>query len=222
MVVNPSHSPPGAFGIEGLRLCPGMVAPDDQAALVVEVFAAAALAPFLRYATAYGGRMSVEMTSFGPLGWTSDSRGRRYRSEHPTTGRPWPAMPAALLDIWRRATSLATPPDSCLVNLYRGSARMGLHQDRDEVDLRAPVVSISLGDSARFRLGGLTRRAPTRAMTLHSGDVVVLAGAARLAFHGIDRILPHTSRLIPEGGRLNLTLRQAGPSIAGTALVGTR
>jgi alkylated DNA repair protein (DNA oxidative demethylase) len=103
------------------------------------------------------------------------------------------------------------PPEACLVNLYRPGARMGLHQDRDEADLAAPVVSVSLGDDALFRLGGTSRQGPTRSLVLGSGDVVVLGGDARLAFHGIDRILPGTSALVPGGGRINLTLRRVSP-----------
>ena len=123
---------------------------------------------------------------------------------------PWPAIPPALSELWRELTGARAPADCCLVNLYRGRARMSLHQDRDEADFEFPVLSVSLGDTAIFRVGGVERGAPSRGVRLASGDVCLLAGEARLAFHGIDRILPGSSRLIPGGGRLNLTLRRAG------------
>jgi alkylated DNA repair protein (DNA oxidative demethylase) len=120
-------------------------------------------------------------------------------------------MPQALLDLWRALSGATADADCCLVNLYRDGARMGLHQDRDEADFGFPVLSVSLGDTAVFRLGGATRAASSRALRLASGDICMLGGEARLAFHGVDRILAGSSRLIPGGGRLNLTLRRAGP-----------
>jgi len=155
-----------------------------------------------------GTPFSVMMSNFGPLGWVSDRAGYRYQPDHPVTRRPWPALPPELLDIWDAAGGYATPPEACLINVYRQDARMGLHQDRDEADLAAPVVSISLGDRALFRYGGARRASPTRSAWLTSGDVVVLAGESRLAFHGIDRIVPGSSGLVPGGGRINLTLRR--------------
>ncbi len=148
------------------------------------------------------------MTNAGRFGWISDRAGYRYAERHPATGRPWPDMPEEILDLWREVTAYPAAPECCLVNYYTPGARMGLHQDRDEADFAAPVLSISLGDSAVFRIGGRTRRDPTRSMTLHSGDIVVLDGDARLAFHGIDRVLGGSSRLLARGGRINLTLRR--------------
>jgi alkylated DNA repair protein (DNA oxidative demethylase) len=136
--------------------------------------------------------------------------GYRYEPRHPITGEAWPSIPAALLAMWAELTADGPPPDACLVNLYRPGARMGLHQDRDEADFSHPVISVSLGDHALFRIGGPDRRAATTSLRLASGDVCMLAGDARLAFHGIDRIVSGSSRLIPGGGRLNLTLRRAG------------
>jgi alkylated DNA repair protein (DNA oxidative demethylase) len=152
--------------------------------------------------------MSVKMTNCGRLGWMTDEAGYRYQPTHPQTGAPWPAIPEDLLTAWREVTGYPHPPEACLVNFYGAAAKMGLHQDRDEDDLAAPVLSLSLGDSCLFRIGGRRRGDPSQSIRLASGDALVLAGDARLAFHGVDRILPGTSTLIPEGGRINLTLRR--------------
>ena len=117
-------------------------------------------------------------------------------------------MPDLVLRAWRELTAYGPPPEACLINVYGATARMGLHQDRDEQDFAAPVLSPSLGDACLFRVGGTRRGDPTRSFRLASGDAVVLGGAARLAFHGVDRIMPGTSTLLPEGGRINLTLRR--------------
>jgi len=201
------------IGDGGFRLHPQALDPDAQQALVAAVLAAVEAAPLRRSETPGGRRMSVAMSNLGPLGWVTDAGGYRYQPTDPVTGRPWPPMPEPVADLWRRFTGRDDTADACLVNLYRDGARMGLHQDRDEQDLAAPVVSVSLGDTAVFRLGGPDRRDPTRTVRLSSGDVCVLDGAARLAFHGIDRVLEGSSRLIPGGGRLNLTLRRAGKSL---------
>lgn len=156
--------------------------------------------------------MSVAMTNFGPLGWITDARGYRYQPTHPQTGAPWPDIPQALLDLWAELADPRVPPDACLVNLYGPEARMSLHQDRDEADFAFPVLSVSLGDTALFRIGGTRRSDPTRSVRLASGDVCLLSGPARLAHHGIDRVIPGSSRLIDGGGRINLTLRRAGPA----------
>ena len=193
----------------GFTFLPERLDSAAQQALVDEVMA---LADFYRPVTPGGRPMSVEMTNLGPLGWVTDARGYRYEPLHPITGEPWRPIPQPLLDLWADVADRAVPPDACLVNLYRNGARMGLHQDRDEADFALPVLSVSLGDTAFFRVGGLNRGDPTRSVRLSSGDVCLLAGESRLAYHGIDRILPGSSRLIPEGGRLNLTLRRARPS----------
>jgi DNA oxidative demethylase len=156
-----------------------------------------------------GKPFSVRMTNFGSLGWVSDqANGYRYQATHPTTGQPWPAMPAMLLDLWAKVANYPHPPEACLVNFYTTTAKMGLHQDRDEQDFAAPVVSISLGDTALFRIGGTTRGGKTQSLKLTSGDVFVFGGPARLCFHGIDRVYPGTSTLLKDGGRINLTLRR--------------
>ena len=195
--------------INGFKLICGALDPGAQADLVRSVLKAADLAPFYRPLTPGGKTMSVLQTSFGPLGWTTDRGGYRYEPHHPRTGAPWPELPPVMLEIWRRFAPDAPAPDSCLINLYRGPAKMGLHQDADEKDFSVPVVSVSLGDTAVFRLGGQARSDPTRTVRLSSGDVCLLAGASRRAFHGVDRVLTGSSRLIPGGGRINLTMRRA-------------
>jgi alkylated DNA repair protein (DNA oxidative demethylase) len=197
--------------LPGFDLWPGLLSPDEQSALVEAVLVALETAPLERYATPQGKAMSVAMSSFGPLGWVSDAGGYRYVACHPGTGRPWPLMPDSLVALWSRFGDPDRPPDACLINLYRDTARMGLHQDRDEADPAYPVLSISLGDTAVFRIGGTSRKDPTRSLRLASGDVCRLAGPARLAFHGVDRVLPGSSSLVPGGGRINLTLRRARP-----------
>ena len=195
-------------GLPGFRLWPAALSPDAQTALVVEVMAALEVAPLYQPVTPGGRPFSVQVSNFGPLGWVSDRGGYRYQSTHPETGRPWPAIPTVLLDLWHATVGWPTPPDACLVNLYRDAAKMGLHQDKDEADLGAPVLSVSLGDTATFRIGGADG-GRTTTLKLDSGDVCALTGPARLARHGIDRVLAGSSRLIPGGGRLNLTLRRA-------------
>ncbi|MFD1747250.1 alpha-ketoglutarate-dependent dioxygenase AlkB family protein [Rhizobium helianthi] len=156
-----------------------------------------------------GKPMSVRMTNCGLLGWVTDKeRGYRYQETHPVTGNPWPAMPAQLLELWSTYAQCAKPPEACLINFYADDAKMGLHQDRDEEDLEAPVLSISLGNSCLFRIGGLQRSDKTSSVRLQSGDIIVLGGEGRLAFHGVDRIYPGTSTLLRNGGRINLTLRR--------------
>jgi DNA oxidative demethylase len=152
--------------------------------------------------------MSVAMSNCGPLGWVTDEAGYRYQATHPETGAPWPAMPDLLLAAWRELSGYPHPPEACLINYYAASARMGLHQDRDEQEFSAPVVSFSLGDTCLFRMGGTHRGDATRSLRLASGDALVFGGEARLAYHGVDRIMPGTSTLLPEGGRINLTLRR--------------
>jgi alkylated DNA repair protein (DNA oxidative demethylase) len=194
----------------GFDLWPGRLDPAAQRALADEVLQSLKAAPLYRAVTPGGKAMSVLNSNLGPLGWVSDAAGYRYQSEHPLTGRPWPDIPPALLDLWADLADPDHPPDACLVNLYRDGARLGLHQDRDETDFRWPVLSVSLGDTAIFRLGGARRNDPTRSLRLSSGDVCRLSGEGRLAFHGVDRTLTGSSTLVPGGGRINLTLRRAG------------
>lgn len=193
----------------GLVYCPGLFERATQERLIGAIREVVRAAPlFTPVMPGTGKPFSVRMTNCGPLGWVSDRAGYRYQPHHPGTGAPWPAMPAILLDLWRRIAHTPHPPEACLVNYYAASARMGLHQDRDEADLSAPVVSVSLGAGALFRYGGVARSDPTRSVRLNSGDVVIIGGESRLAFHGIDRLYPGTSTLVPEDGRINLTLRR--------------
>jgi DNA oxidative demethylase len=195
-------------GLEGFRLWPGALSAEAQAGLVAEVLHGLEIAPPYRPVTPGGRPFSVRMSNFGPLGWVSDRAGYRYQPTHPETGEPWPAIPEVLLELWRELADWREPPDACLVNLYDADARMGLHQDRDEADLNAPVLSVSLGDTAVFRIGE-AGGGPTRTVKLASGDVCALSGPARLARHGIDRVIGGSSSLVPGGGRINLTLRRA-------------
>jgi len=197
---------------DGFRIFPQRLSPEAQTALVAEIQALVARSPLYRPVTPGGRPMSVEMTNLGALGWCTDASGYRYQDRHPITGEPWPDIPRMLLDLWAELGDPVTGPDACLVNVYGPDARMGLHQDKDEADFRFPVVSVSLGDTAMFRIGGQKRSDPTRSLRLASGDVCVLGGQARLAFHGVDRILTGSSRVWPGGGRLNLTLRRASPA----------
>ena len=206
----------------GFTLLPGRLSPDEQAHLVAAVMEAAREAPFHIQSTPGGKPMSVETTGLGPLSWVSDRLGYRYEARHPLTGLAWPPMPPLLQALWSELASAVVPADAALVNLYRPGARMGLHRDEDEADFTFPVLSISLGDTALFRIGGLTRKAPTRSLRLASGDVCLLAGEARLAWHGVDRIIPGSSRLVPGGGRINITLRRAAPPLALAAPVRSR
>ena len=181
-----------------------------QAALLAALRRIIAEAPLFTPTMPRSGKpMSVRMTNCGPLGWLTDQeRGYRYQPTHPVTGRPWPPLPQILLDLWDKVADYPAPPEACLVNYYAADAKMGLHQDKDEEDFSAPVLSVSLGDTGVFRVGGISRKDPTTRYELQSGDVIVLGGEDRLAFHGIDRILPGTSDLLQEGGRFNLTLRR--------------
>jgi len=194
----------------GIRHLPGYLDRLAQEALVEAIRAIAAEAPlFTPVMPGTGKEMSVRMTNCGELGWVTDKqRGYRYQPTHPVTNRPWPAMPQQLLDLWNDIVGYEKPPQACLVNFYADDARMGLHQDKDEQDLNAPVLSISLGNTCLFRVGGLNRNDRTLSLKLTSGDIVVLGGEGRLCFHGVDRIYPTTSTLLKSGGRINLTLRR--------------
>lgn len=199
---------------DGFRHLPGALDVAEQRALVEDIRAVVRAAPLYTPEMPRTGKpMSVRMTNCGTLGWVTDrERGYRYQPTHPVTGKPWPPIPQRLLALWRGVSEVAFEPEACLVNFYDDTARMGLHQDRDEQALSAPVLSVSLGDTCLFRIGGTARNDPTQSFRLASGDVVVLGGASRLAFHGVDRIYPGTSPLLKSGGRINLTLRRVTPA----------
>lgn len=202
----------------GCTWWPGFLDRAAQQGLLAALRQVAAEAPFFVPRMPRTGKpFSVRMTNCGPLGWVSDAAGGyRYQATHPETGRPWPQMPAPLIEAWAALAPQAPPPEACLVNHYRPGARMGLHRDEDEETFAVPVVSLSLGDTAVFRVGGTTRKGPTRSIRLASGDALVLGGESRLAYHGVDRILGGTSTLLAAwpapgamtGGRINLTLRR--------------
>ena len=193
---------------EGVEYHPGALDRPAQEVLVDALRAAVKEAPLFTPVMPRTGRpFSVRMTNLGSLGWVSDKTGYRYQPIHPETGQPWPIMPDAVLEIWQRFANYPYPPEACLVNFYQQGAKMGLHQDKDEEDFAAPVVSISLGDTAVFRFGGTERGGKTQTLKLSSGDVLVMGGKSRLCFHGIDRVYSGTSTLLKEGGRINLTLR---------------
>ncbi|MAU22588.1 MAG: alkylated DNA repair dioxygenase [Martelella sp.] len=195
---------------EGFRYLPDYLDRAAQEALVGEIRAVVAEAPlYVPTMPRTGKPMSVRMTNCGALGWVTDKqRGYRYQATHPVTGRPWPPMPASLLNLWDMLADYERPPEACLVNFYDDTAKMGLHQDSDEADFAAPVLSVSLGDTCLFRVGGTERTDKAVSLKLKSGDIVLLAGKSRLAFHGVTRTYPGTSTLLKNGGRINLTLRR--------------
>jgi DNA oxidative demethylase len=194
------------LAVNGFEVHKGWLGSSEQMAMAADIAAVAEAAPFFSPMTPWGKPMSVRMTSAGRYGWFTDRTGYRYVDRH-ASGSPWPPIPDSVLAVWRALVSEARDPDCCLVNHYTGTARMGLHRDADEKDFAWPVLSISLGDPAVFRIGGRERSDPTTSVPLESGDVVVFGGDARLAYHGIDRIRAGGSRLLPEGGRINLTCR---------------
>jgi len=193
----------------GLRVFPALLSRLVQQQIVDEISQLVRVSPLYRPVMPKTGQpFSVRMMCLGELGWVSDKNGYRYQELHPVTGVVWPPITKRLNDIWDEVADYSKYPQSCIVNYYDGEAKMGLHKDRDEEDFEAPIVSISLGDTAIFRIGGLERNGPTRSLKLSSGDVVVLGGQSRLIYHGIDRVLSGSSTLLKKGGRLNLTLRR--------------
>ncbi|MDR7145962.1 alpha-ketoglutarate-dependent dioxygenase AlkB [Rhizobium sp. BE258] len=197
----------------GIRHFPGYLDRPAQETMIETIRQIVSAAPlFTPVMPGTGKPMSVRMSNCGELGWVTDKeRGYRYQPVHPLTGEAWPPIPDALMQIWNEVSGYHLPPQACLINFYADDAKMGLHQDKDEQDLRAPVVSISLGNTCLFRVGGTTRTDRTQSLKLASGDVIVLGGDGRLCFHGVDRIYPATSTLLKSGGRINLTLRRVTP-----------
>lgn len=198
-----------SFHLRGFDIFQTLLDQQEQETLLADLRDVIRQAPLYAPVTAGGRQMSVRMTSAGRLGWVTDAKGYRYQDHHPQ-GTPWPPIPARLLDLWRALVSEERMPDCCLINFYGEGARMGLHQDKDEKDFSWPVLSLSLGDEGLFRVGGTARSDSTSSVWLKSGDVVRMGGAARLAYHGVDKIRFGSSRLLPRGGRINLTLRAVG------------
>jgi alkylated DNA repair protein (DNA oxidative demethylase) len=203
---------PVPLGQEGAVLYPHALDASFQLDLVTHLRSVLEAAPLFQPVMPRTGKpLSVRMSNCGPLGWVADKAGYRYQPNHPVTDNPWPPIPEALTQLWRLVAPDARDPEACLINWYGPTAKMGLHQDRDEQTFDAPVVSVSLGDGALFRLGGVERGGKTQSIRLASGDVLVLGGKARLAYHGVTRIYPGTSTLLDAPGRINLTLRRVNP-----------
>jgi alkylated DNA repair protein (DNA oxidative demethylase) len=196
----------------GARLLRGFACSIDDD-LKAAVAAVAAAAPFRHMETPGGFRMSVAMTNCGAYGWTSSASGYRYAERDPTTGAQWPSIPNVMLDVACRAAAAAEfadfTPNACLVNRYEPGARLTLHQDKDERDLRHPIVSVSLGVPAVFLFGGLKRNERPLRLELTHGDVVVWGGPSRLRYHGVAP-LKQSRHPFADGARINLTLRRAG------------
>jgi alkylated DNA repair protein (DNA oxidative demethylase) len=184
---------------------------EDASALVQEVNHIASVAPFRHLVTPGGHTMSVAMTNCGRVGWVSDRKGYRYDPTDPDTGKHWPAFPASFLDLAQRAAAEAGfstyAPDACLINRYAAGAKLGLHQDRDENDAWAPIVSVSLGLPAVFLWGGNKRTDPVRRLLVESGDVAVWGGPARFIYHGIAP-LKTGGHPLTGAVRINLTFRK--------------
>lgn len=194
------------LSLRGFEIHKGFLDAAAQTKMISDLRSVLQAAPVFSPQTPYGKEMSVRMTSAGQFGWFSDAQGYRYVAQHPS-GVAWPDIPTGILKVWDAVSNVAQAPESCLINFYGESAHMGMHRDKDEVDMRWPVVSISLGDDGLFRVGGNERGGKTDAVWLASGDVVVMGGTARGAYHGIDKIRFKSSRLLPKGGRVNVTLR---------------
>jgi DNA oxidative demethylase len=201
----------------GFHYLPEFFDPVAQMALMSDIGAILSSAPlFQQTMPRTGAPLSVRMSNAGEFGWVTDREGGyRYQATHPLTNQPWPPIPQRLLQVWADVTGEVQPPNLCLINYYDSEARLGLHQDRGESSLDAPVVSISLGDDATFLLGGLSRKDPVRRLELKSGDVIWFRGPSRLIFHGVEGIRCGSSALLDEagfseGGRINLTLRRIG------------
>lgn len=221
-MTEPSQSKQGLAGQnefpEGFFFLPEYLSPTAQVSLIRDIGRLLAQAPLFEQAMPRSGApLSVSMSNAGEYGWVTDrEKGYRYQRVHPVTGQVWPPIPGRLLNLWRDVTLEEQLPNLCLINYYDRKARLGLHQDKGDSSLDAPVVSISLGDEATFLLGGLSRRDPIRRIVLRTGDVVWFGGPSRLVFHGVEGIRTGTSRLLekiglPEG-RMNLTLRRIGGS----------
>lgn len=194
------------LSLRGFDVWKQFLSPEQQEDLVSDLRQRVVKTPLFTPKTRFGKPMTVRMTSFGKMGWYSDQRGYRYVEQHPN-GTAWPEIPPQILALWRQIVTDKRDPECCLLNYYDRNAKMGLHQDRDEADFSWPVLSVSLGDDALFRIGNTTKGGKTEALWLQSGDVVVMGGAARLTFHGIEKLRFGSSSLLQQSGRINLTCR---------------
>ncbi len=197
----------------GFKHLPLYFSAEEQAELIACVNAGTKSAPFFQPTMPRTGTpLSVVMSNFGSLGWVTDrERGYRYQATHPITDASWPPLPDLLVKLWQDVADWPDLPEACLINWYREGSKMGAHVDRDELAVNAPVVSVSLGDPAMFRIGGPKRGGPTHGIKLMSGDVVVMGGASRQCYHSVSKIYLGESALVPKGGRINLTLRRVEP-----------
>jgi alkylated DNA repair protein (DNA oxidative demethylase) len=195
----------------GFHVYRGMVSPEQQTRLVELSRALCREAPLITPRTLYGAKFKLQITSWGDVGWYSDEQGYRYLGHHPETGRAWPPIPEEVSDVMTAAaerSGYGLDLQTVLVNFYQADAgRLGRHQDRTEKNLVSPIVTISLGDSCVFGIGGAAYTDPMQELALDSGDVVVQGGAARMYFHEVIRILPDSSKLLKQGGRISLTGR---------------
>ena len=186
---------------------------DQQLKLIEVCRDVAKVAPFVTPVMPSGHPFNCQMTSAGQVGWTSDLTGYRYSRTQPN-GRAFPPIPDFIADLAIEIANLVDEPtylpDTCLMNYYRPDAKskLGLHRDDSDVNLKAPIISISIGDDCEFAIGGLRRSDPTQSIILRSGDILVLHGQSRLAYHSVKRIIPGTSNILKNNGRLNLTIRQ--------------
>ena len=194
------------LSIRGVNFWDSWLSKSRQFQILKDLRAIVAKAPLFKPVIPGGKKMSVRITSARDLGWVADSSGYRYEPKHPD-GINWPPIPQSVLEVWEILSGSSRKPDCCLLNFYQAGARMCMHQDLDEANLTEPVISISLGDDALFRIGSPTKGGKTDSILLRSGDVIRLGEEARLIYHGIDRINSGSSTLLKNGGRINLTLR---------------
>ena len=192
--------------LRGVQVFQELINRTAQEKMIADIRKIVAAAPLFSPVTPSGKPMSVQMTSAGSFGWVTDAAGYRYAPTHPKGGA-WPSIPASIRKVWDDVSESDRAPECCLVNLYRATAKMGMHQDCDEATFAEPVVSVSLGDDGLFRIGSTTRGGSTESIWLKSGDVVVMGGDARLIYHGVDKTRAGSSTLLQGGGRINLTMR---------------